>query len=442
MAAVNLPANYSPEPDFDPDNNIDWEMDELMSQYPRQLLGSNLVRFAEYYNNEELMAQANVHRKSEYTPNNFTHLLTDTIDEHAIASGQEPDRFRDAFNIRRAANIKETGLKTWSMAAKAFTMPDNIAVLPLDSSLQDLGAARTAFLQHTNAGHRLPSEYWVKLNTASQGVSLAEFAAALGFDNHASARNHMKIAKARGPRLAPILANMTTAPPTAVQPSGTTAHPQASSSVLPTTSVASASKGTAKQTSKKRVKPAKAGKRKEADHEEASSPSSSSTPAYTSAEPPVTALTSQTDAIEPPKKKAKTVLQPLSTSTQPSAPHTVTIAVEKVSENIRTALAIKADALSKTLETAHEHPALNLSAMTESIEPWSESGEDFQSVHGYVTACGSLSLRFYKKAEIRDHVACFIRVWLERSERSTFLKELQESLNLFDGAMEVSVVAE
>lgn len=124
MAAANLHPSASPEPGFDPDNDIDWHPDEIFHTYPRILLGGNLYKAALHYTNDELMEKADQHRAQPYHKNNFTKFLTKEIDEYAIEKGEEPDSFRGRFEALRAANILKT--HGYTMPRTTYTMPANI----------------------------------------------------------------------------------------------------------------------------------------------------------------------------------------------------------------------------------------------------------------------------------------------------------------------------
>jgi len=132
MAAANLPVSHSPEANFDPNDDIDWHVDELLYNHPRQLRGTNLVRVALHYSNKELLKEINEHRSPVWTKNNFTHYLSNAIDDYAIAHDNESHRYRDRYDLLRKNNLKK--IRGINIKPKVCTMPAGVCLSHLPTT--------------------------------------------------------------------------------------------------------------------------------------------------------------------------------------------------------------------------------------------------------------------------------------------------------------------
>lgn len=81
---------------------------DLLDHYPGQLADGNLVRVAERFRNEDLVAQANKHREPDKQPVTETAIvgrLDRAIEDRALAGRHNPYVYHQAYNIQRAGDV-------------------------------------------------------------------------------------------------------------------------------------------------------------------------------------------------------------------------------------------------------------------------------------------------------------------------------------------------
>ena len=90
-------------------NHASWSETQLYLNAPRRLAGTDLVRVAKHYTNEELREQAEKYSTEDIRRDTFTHFLTGACLDYALGNSQEPDRFREAFDAERLRNLESRG---------------------------------------------------------------------------------------------------------------------------------------------------------------------------------------------------------------------------------------------------------------------------------------------------------------------------------------------
>ena len=137
---VPIIKQYHTAPDYSKMNNLgthnnhaSWTEQQLYASAPRRLAGTDLVRVAEHYTNEELLVQVNKYREKDVTLNAFTKSLSEACLQYALGIGQEPDVYRDSFNAERLRN---------------FTTRNNASQDIPDAVLNDLRSRRSIMPAH------------------------------------------------------------------------------------------------------------------------------------------------------------------------------------------------------------------------------------------------------------------------------------------------------
>jgi len=84
-----------------------WSAKQLYEDSTTQLLGEELVRAAEEYSDEELLAQANRWREKRLGDNSIRKNISNACEQFALARNTEPMSWRVEFDRRRGAKLKE-----------------------------------------------------------------------------------------------------------------------------------------------------------------------------------------------------------------------------------------------------------------------------------------------------------------------------------------------
>ncbi|KAK3677277.1 hypothetical protein LTR78_002815 [Recurvomyces mirabilis] len=114
-------------------NHADWSEQQLYDNAPRRLAGTDLIHSAKHYTNDELLKQAQKFSTKVMERGAFTHFLRGACLDYALDHGQEPDGFREAFDVERLRNLEARGDVPNQTLAILLNLSANPDLLELES---------------------------------------------------------------------------------------------------------------------------------------------------------------------------------------------------------------------------------------------------------------------------------------------------------------------